>query len=48
LPLPAEQLVRVLHFTIEGYLMLRFLTPELIRDEDIVAAFEALGRSHGV
>jgi AcrR family transcriptional regulator len=45
LPMPAEQLVRVLHFTIEGYLMLRFLTPELIGDDDIIAAFEAIGRS---
>ena len=45
LPMPAEQLVRVLHFMIEGYLMLRFLTPELIRDDEIVAAFDAIGRS---
>jgi len=45
LPMPAEQLVRVLHFMIEGYLMLRFLTPELVGDDDIIAAFEAIGRS---
>jgi len=45
LPMPAEQLVRVLHFTIEGYLMLRFLTPELIGDDDIVAVFAGIGRS---
>jgi hypothetical protein len=45
LPMPADRLVRVLHFMIEGYLMLRFLTPELIGDEDIVAAFTAIGRS---
>jgi AcrR family transcriptional regulator len=45
LPMPAEQLVRVLHFMIEGYLMLRFLTPELIGDDDIVAGFDAIGRS---
>jgi AcrR family transcriptional regulator len=44
LPMPADRLVRVLHFMIEGYLMLRFLTPELIGDEDIVAAFAAIGR----
>src|SRR5262245_18739540 len=45
LPMPAEQLVRVLHFMTEGYLMLRFLTPELIGDDDIIAAFDAIGRS---
>ena len=45
LPMPAERLVRVLHFMIEGYLMLRFLTPELIGDDDIIAAFDAIGRS---
>jgi len=45
LPMPAEQLVRVLHFMTEGYLMLRFLTPELIGDDDIIAAFDAVGRS---
>jgi AcrR family transcriptional regulator len=45
LPMPAPQLVRVLHFMIEGYLMLRFLTPELIGDDDIIAAFDAIGRS---
>jgi AcrR family transcriptional regulator len=45
LPMPAERLVRVLHFLIEGYLMLRFLTPELIGDDDIIAACEAIGRS---
>jgi len=45
LPMPAEQLVRVLHFMTEGYLMLRFLTPELIGDNDIIAAFDAVGRS---
>jgi AcrR family transcriptional regulator len=45
LPMPTDQLARVLHFTIEGYLMLRFLTPELIGDDDIVAAFAAIGRS---
>jgi AcrR family transcriptional regulator len=45
LPMPAEQLVRVLHFMTEGYLMLRFLTPELIGDDEIIAAFDAIGRS---
>lgn len=45
LPMPAERLVRVLHFLIEGYLMLRFLTPELIGDDEIIAACEAIARS---
>jgi AcrR family transcriptional regulator len=45
LPMPAEQLVRALHFMTEGYLMLRFLTPELIGDDEIIAAFDAIGRS---
>jgi AcrR family transcriptional regulator len=45
LPMPAERLVRVLHFLIEGYLMMRFLTPELIGDDDIIAACEAIARS---
>jgi AcrR family transcriptional regulator len=45
LPMPPEQLVRVLHFMTEGYLMLRFLTPELIGDDAIIAAFDVIGRS---
>ena len=42
LPMPPEQFIRVLHALSDGLLMLRFLTPELISDEDIIAAFEAL------
>lgn len=42
IPLPADQLVRVLHALTEGLTLLRFLTPELITDDVIVAAFEAL------
>ncbi|SRR6266851_2858738 len=42
LPIPASQFVRVVHALTEGVLALRFLTPELISDETIVAAFEAL------
>ena len=42
LPMPADQFVRVLHALTDGLLYLRFLTPELITDEVIIAAFEAL------
>ncbi|MFZ1991973.1 MAG: helix-turn-helix domain-containing protein [Alphaproteobacteria bacterium] len=42
LPMPPERFIRVLHALSDGLLMLRFLTPELISDEDIIAAFEAL------
>ena len=42
LPMPANQLVRVLHAMIEGLVIQRLLTPELIPDEIIHAAFAAL------
>jgi AcrR family transcriptional regulator len=42
LPMPADQFVKVLHALTDGLLYLRFLTPELITDEMIIAAFEAL------
>lgn len=42
LPMPANQFVRVLHAVTDGLLYLRFLTPELMTDEVICAAFEAL------
>jgi AcrR family transcriptional regulator len=42
LPMPAEQLVRVIHALIEGIVMLRLLTPELFPDEVIYTAFGAL------
>ena len=42
LPMPADQFVRVLHALTDGLLYLRFLMPELITDEVIIAAFEAL------
>jgi len=42
LPMPAGSFVRVIHALTEGLLALRFLTPELITDEVIIAAFEAL------
>src|SRR5262245_56003118 len=40
LPMPVSQFVRVLHALTDGLLFLRFLTPELITDEVIIAAFE--------
>jgi AcrR family transcriptional regulator len=42
LPMPAETLVRVINALIEGLIFQRFLTPELITDEVIHAAFAAL------
>jgi AcrR family transcriptional regulator len=42
LPVPPGQFVRVLHALTEGLLALRFLTPELITENIIIAAFEAL------
>src|SRR6516225_5691026 len=42
LPMPASQLVRVLHVLTEGLIFQRLLTPELLPDEVIRAAFLAL------
>jgi len=42
LPMPPDQFVRVLHALSDGLLFLRFLQPDLITDEVIIAAFEAL------
>jgi AcrR family transcriptional regulator len=42
LPMPPEQLVRVLHALIEGLTFQRLLTPDLFPDEVFFAAFEAL------
>ncbi len=42
LPLPPGEFVKVLHALTDGLLALKFLTPELITDELIVAAFESL------
>ncbi len=44
LPMPAGQLVRVIHALTEGLIIQRLLTPELIPDEVFHAAFAALGR----
>jgi AcrR family transcriptional regulator len=42
LPMPAGTFVRVLHALIEGLTYQRFLTPELVGDEVIYAAFDVL------
>ena len=42
LPMPAEVLVRVIHALTDGLVLRRILTPELIGDEVIYAAFDAL------
>jgi AcrR family transcriptional regulator len=44
LPMPADQLVRVIHVLTEGLVFQRLLTPELMPDEVFHAAFAALGR----
>src|SRR3954451_12017794 len=44
LPMPPDDLVRVLHALIEGLVMQRILTPELCPDEVFYAAFAALAR----
>src|ERR1700750_545811 len=44
LPMPADQLVRVLHALSEGLVFQRLLTPELMPDEVFHAAFAALGK----
>jgi len=44
LPMPADQLVRVIHALTEGLVFQRLLTPELIPDDIFRAAFDALGR----
>jgi AcrR family transcriptional regulator len=44
LPMPASQLVRVIHALSEGLVFQRLLTPELMPDEIFRAAFAALGK----
>jgi AcrR family transcriptional regulator len=44
LPMPSDQLVRVIHCLIEGLVMQRILTPELCPDEVFYAAFGALAK----
>jgi AcrR family transcriptional regulator len=45
LPMPAGQLVRVIHALTEGLVFQRLLTPELMPDEIFRAAFAALGKN---
>jgi AcrR family transcriptional regulator len=47
LPMPADQLVRVLHAMTEGLVFQRLLTPELMPDEIFRAAFGALAGKAG-
>ena len=42
--MPADQLVRVIHALTEGLVFQRLLTPELVPDQVIRAAFLALAR----
>ena len=42
LPMPAELLIPVTHALIDGLVLHRILTPELVPDEVIYAAFEAM------
>jgi hypothetical protein len=42
LPMPAEKFVRVLDALITGLLFTYFQTPELVTEDIIIAAFEAL------
>jgi AcrR family transcriptional regulator len=44
LPMPPDQLVRVLHALTEGLVFQRLLTPELIPDDVVTAAFTALAK----
>ena len=44
LPMPADQLVRVIHALTEGLVFQRLLTPELMPDKIFRAAFAALGK----
>lgn len=44
LPMPPEQLVRVIHCLIEGLVMQRILTPDLCPDAVFYAAFDALAK----
>ena len=47
LPMPAEQLVCVIHALIEGLVLQRIPTPEPVPDEAIVGAFNVLARGVG-
>ena len=44
LPMPADQLIRVIHALSEGLVFQRLMTPDLVPDEVIRTAFAALAR----
>jgi len=44
LPMPADHMVRVIHCLIEGMVMQRILTPDLVPDEVFYEAFAALAK----
>ena len=44
LPMPPEHIVRVTHALTDGLTFLRLLTPELITDDVVMSAFDALAR----
>ena len=44
LPMPAQTLIAVIHALMEGLVLQRLLTPELVPDEVFYAAFEAIAR----
>ena len=44
LPMPPDRLVRVIHALIEGLVMQRIITPDLVPDEVFYAAFAALAK----
>jgi AcrR family transcriptional regulator len=48
LPMPAEQMVRVIHALTEGLVLQRILTPELCPDEVFFAAFAALANQRRI
>jgi AcrR family transcriptional regulator len=45
-PMPVEQFVRALHALTDGLVFLRFIQPELMTDDMIIAAFESLAPRH--
>ena len=47
LPMPADQLVRVLHAMIEGLVFQRLLTPELVPDEIYPGGLRSAGDKAG-
>ena len=45
-PMPVEQFVRALHALTDGLVFIRFMQPELMTDDLIIAAFESLAPRH--